>query len=167
MTTSPATNSPRSPSPMSFATTNSPQSNLHALPPSSKLITMLLQITTHATINFGSVNLTRNSQYGVISIRSLAPYSPSNTTILSVIKKCDGAKKALSIAALNILLANRDKSLVALSFFFWLSMNHLVAEEKILAELMAMLTSTRGGTAMSLPSVIVPTFFHSISISPS
>uniref|UniRef100_A0A368UIJ1 FAS1 domain-containing protein n=1 Tax=Glycine max TaxID=3847 RepID=A0A368UIJ1_SOYBN len=45
-------------------------SDLRALPPSGKLITTLLQTTGRATDNFGSVNLTRDSQSGVISIRS-------------------------------------------------------------------------------------------------
>ncbi|KAL2997535.1 hypothetical protein AAZX31_09G047100 [Glycine max] len=61
-------------------------SDLRALPPSGKLITTLLQTTGRATDNFGSVNLTRDSQSGVISIRSPAPYSPSNATILSLVK---------------------------------------------------------------------------------
>ncbi|KAG5105453.1 hypothetical protein JHK82_042423 [Glycine max] len=60
-------------------------SDLRALPPSGKLVTTLLQTTGRATDNFGSVNLTRDPS-GVISIRSPAPYSPSNATILSLIK---------------------------------------------------------------------------------
>ncbi|RZC20419.1 Pyrroline-5-carboxylate reductase [Glycine soja] len=112
--------------------------DLCTLSPSSKLITMLLQTIGRATNNFGS-NLIHDSQSGVISFRSPAPYPPSNATILSFIKKCDGAGKPLSTAVLrqivlNFLLAGRDMS-VALSWFFWLVMNHPTMEEKILAGL--------------------------------
>ncbi|KAL5179297.1 hypothetical protein HKD37_01G000632 [Glycine soja] len=76
-------------------------SDLHALPP-------LRQAHHHAPSNhwscpdnFGSVNLTRNSQSGVISIYSPAPYSPSNTTILSLKKNRDGTEKPLSATALG------------------------------------------------------------------
>lgn len=111
--------------------------DLCTLSPSGKLITMLLQTIGRATNNFGS-NLIHDSQSGVISIRSPAPYPPSNATILSFIKKCDGAGKPLSTAVLrqivlNFLLAGRDMS-VALSWFFWLVMNHPTMKEKILAE---------------------------------
>ncbi|KHN31169.1 hypothetical protein glysoja_012819 [Glycine soja] len=41
-------------------------------PPSDKLITTLLQTTDRATDNFGSMNLTRDSQSNVILIRSPA-----------------------------------------------------------------------------------------------
>lgn len=111
--------------------------DLCTLSPSGKLITMLLQTIGRATNNFGS-NLIHDFQSGVISIRSPAPYPPSNATILSFIKKCDGAGKPLSTAVLrqivlNFLLAGRDMS-VALSWFFWLVMNHPTMKGKILAE---------------------------------
>ncbi|RDX89695.1 Fasciclin-like arabinogalactan protein 4, partial [Mucuna pruriens] len=61
-------------------------SDLRALPPSGKLVTTLLQTTGRATDNFGSVNLTRDPQSGVVSIRSPASYSPSNATIISLVK---------------------------------------------------------------------------------
>ncbi|KAH1225829.1 hypothetical protein GmHk_11G032650 [Glycine max] len=59
--------------------------NLRPLPPppSGKVITMLPQTTGRATDNFGFVNLTRDSQFGVISIHSPTPYSPYHATILS------------------------------------------------------------------------------------
>ncbi|XP_006588004.1 fasciclin-like arabinogalactan protein 4 [Glycine max] len=62
-------------------------SDLRALPPSGKLITTLLQTTGRATDNFGSVNLTRDSQSGVISIRSPRTYSPSNATSSPLVEK--------------------------------------------------------------------------------
>ncbi|KAM1553485.1 hypothetical protein FF2_006222 [Malus domestica] len=55
------------------------------LPPSGKLVTTLFQTTGRATNNFGSVNLTRNPYTGVVSIRSPAPFSPSNATVLSLV----------------------------------------------------------------------------------
>ncbi|KAG4989381.1 hypothetical protein JHK82_031704 [Glycine max] len=75
--------------------------------------------------------------------------SPSDDLLSRFIKKRDGAGKTLSAAALrqialNFLLAGRDTSSVALSWFFWLVMNHPDVEEKILDELTAVLTSTRG-----------------------
>ncbi|TKY72644.1 Fasciclin arabinogalactan protein 4 [Spatholobus suberectus] len=61
-------------------------SDLRALPPTGKLVTTLLQTTGRATDNFGSVNITRDPQSGAVSIRSPAPYSPSNATVLSLVK---------------------------------------------------------------------------------
>ncbi|KAK7303828.1 hypothetical protein RJT34_14745 [Clitoria ternatea] len=61
-------------------------SDLRSLPPSGKLVTTLLQTTGRATDNFGSVNITRDPQSGVVSIHSPAPYSPSNATVLSLVK---------------------------------------------------------------------------------
>ncbi|KAL5130134.1 Cytochrome P450 86A1 [Glycine soja] len=109
---------------------------------------VLLQfLSCHATNNFGFVNVTCDSQFGVISIRSPTSYSPSNVTILSFIKKCDNAKKSLSVTALrqivlNFFLVGRDTSLMALTWFFWFIINHLAVEEKIHTELMAVFTST-------------------------
>ncbi|XP_027338473.1 fasciclin-like arabinogalactan protein 4 [Abrus precatorius] len=61
-------------------------SDLRSLPPSGKLVTTLLQTTGRATDDFGSVNITRDPQSGVVSIHSPAPYSPSNATLLSLVK---------------------------------------------------------------------------------
>ncbi|KAJ1378089.1 FAS1 domain [Sesbania bispinosa] len=61
-------------------------SDLRSLPPSGKLVTTLLQTTGRATDNFGSVNITRDPKSGVVSIRSPAPYSPSNATVLALVK---------------------------------------------------------------------------------
>lgn len=47
--------------------------------------------------------------------------------------------------ALNFVLAGRDTSSVALSWFFWLVMNNPVVEEKIVGEISAVLRETRGG----------------------
>ncbi|KAJ7947650.1 Fasciclin-like arabinogalactan protein [Quillaja saponaria] len=61
-------------------------SDLRSIPASGKLVTTLFQTTGRATDNFGSVNITRDPTTGLVSIRSPAPYSPSNATVLSLIK---------------------------------------------------------------------------------
>ncbi|CAB4312888.1 unnamed protein product [Prunus armeniaca] len=55
------------------------------IPPSGKLVTTLYQTTGRATNNFGSVNITRDPSTGVVSIRSPAPFSPSNATVLFLV----------------------------------------------------------------------------------
>ncbi|KAI4332100.1 hypothetical protein L6164_017037 [Bauhinia variegata] len=76
-------------------------SDLHSIPPSGKLVTTLYQTTGRATDNFGSVNITRDLLNGVVSIHSPAPYSPSNATVLSLIKTLP---YNVSIFAVNSLL---------------------------------------------------------------
>ncbi|XP_061358045.1 cytochrome P450 86A1-like [Gastrolobium bilobum] len=76
--------------------------------------------------------------------------APSDDLLSRFIKKRDGDGKPFSDAvlqrfALNFLLAGRDTSSVALSWFFWLVMNHPHVEERILNELTAVLAETRGG----------------------
>ncbi|PON36715.1 FAS1 domain containing protein [Parasponia andersonii] len=61
-------------------------SDLRRIPSSGKLVTTLLQTTGRATNNFGSVNITRDPSTGAVSVRSPAPYSPSNATVLNLIK---------------------------------------------------------------------------------
>ncbi|GMN24213.1 hypothetical protein TIFTF001_000461 [Ficus carica] len=60
--------------------------DLRRIPSSGKLVTTLLQTTGRAASNFGSVNITRDQLSGVVSVRSPAPYSPSNATVLRLIK---------------------------------------------------------------------------------
>ncbi|KAK9940492.1 hypothetical protein M0R45_017151 [Rubus argutus] len=60
--------------------------DLTRIPPSGKLITTLYQTTGRATNDFGSVNLTRDPTTGIVSVRSPAPFSPSNATVLGLIK---------------------------------------------------------------------------------
>ncbi|XP_020224547.1 cytochrome P450 86A1 [Cajanus cajan] len=76
--------------------------------------------------------------------------SPSDDLLSRFMKKRDATGKPLSAAvlrqiALNFVLAGRDTSSVALSWFFWLVMNHPAVEQKIIDELTAVLASTRGG----------------------
>lgn len=61
-------------------------SELHQIPPSGLLVTTLFQTTGRATSNYGSVNITFNPSNGVVSIHSPAPSSPSNATVLSLLK---------------------------------------------------------------------------------
>ncbi|XP_052187328.1 fasciclin-like arabinogalactan protein 4 [Diospyros lotus] len=60
--------------------------DLRQIPASGKLVTTLYQTTGRATSNFGSVNITRDPSTNAVSVRSPAAYSPSNASVLSVIK---------------------------------------------------------------------------------
>ncbi|PRQ34039.1 putative fasciclin-like arabinogalactan protein [Rosa chinensis] len=61
-------------------------SDLARIPPSGKLVTTLYQTTGRATSDFGSVNLTRDPTTGIVSVRSPATFSPSNATVLGLVK---------------------------------------------------------------------------------
>ncbi|KAK3002945.1 hypothetical protein RJ639_018367 [Escallonia herrerae] len=76
--------------------------DLSSIPPSGKLITTLFQTTGRATSNFGSVNITRNPSTQSISIRSPAIYSPSNATIISLVKNLPYNVSIFSVNALLI-----------------------------------------------------------------
>ncbi|XP_074272858.1 cytochrome P450 86A2 [Silene latifolia] len=52
--------------------------------------------------------------------------------------------KFLQYVALNFILAGRDTSSVAMSWFFWLVIQHPKVEEKILQEISSVLMETRG-----------------------
>ena len=60
-------------------------------------------------------------------------------------KKEKYSEEFLQHVALNFILAGRDTSSVALSWFFWLCMKNPEVEEKILIELCTVLMETRGG----------------------
>ncbi|RWR91695.1 cytochrome P450 86A22 [Cinnamomum micranthum f. kanehirae] len=51
----------------------------------------------------------------------------------------------LQHVALNFILAGRDTSSVALSWFFWLTLQNPIVEDKILREICTVLLETRGG----------------------
>ncbi|OIW09552.1 hypothetical protein TanjilG_30871 [Lupinus angustifolius] len=75
--------------------------------------------------------------------------APSDDLISRFMKKRDIDGKNFSLGvlqriALNFVLAGRDTSSVALTWFFWLVMNHPEVEERILKELTAVLADTRG-----------------------
>lgn len=76
--------------------------------------------------------------------------NPSDDLISRFMKKRDTAGNffpagVLQRIALNFVLAGRDTSSVALSWFFWLVMNHPQIEEKIVGEISGVLRRTRGG----------------------
>uniref|UniRef100_A0A5B6ZTD7 Putative fasciclin-like arabinogalactan protein 4 n=1 Tax=Davidia involucrata TaxID=16924 RepID=A0A5B6ZTD7_DAVIN len=60
--------------------------DIRQIPAAGELVTTLYQTTGRATNNFGSVNITRNPTTNAVSVRSPAAYSPSNATILTLIK---------------------------------------------------------------------------------
>ncbi|EPS59487.1 hypothetical protein M569_15318, partial [Genlisea aurea] len=59
-------------------------------------------------------------------------------------KKKGASDRFLQHVALNFILAGRDTSSVALSWFFWLLIQNPTAEEKVLREISTVLTETRG-----------------------
>ncbi|KAJ7964142.1 Cytochrome P450 [Quillaja saponaria] len=75
--------------------------------------------------------------------------SPSDDLLSRFMKKrdVDGNIFPISVLqriALNFVLAGRDTSSVALSWFFWLVMNHSQVEDKIIKEITTVLKDTRG-----------------------
>ncbi|KAK9176202.1 hypothetical protein WN944_028216 [Citrus x changshan-huyou] len=75
--------------------------------------------------------------------------SPSDDLLSRFMKKrdVDGnlfPSAVLQRIALNFVLAGRDTSSVALSWFFWLVMNHPCVEQKIVDEISTVLKETRG-----------------------
>ncbi|XWS28839.1 hypothetical protein CRYUN_Cryun25bG0106100 [Craigia yunnanensis] len=84
--------------------------DLLQIPPSGVLVTTLLQTTGRAHSNFGAVNITRNPLTNSITIQSPAPYSPSNATVLSLIKTLP---YNITILAVNSLLVPYDFNLMA------------------------------------------------------
>ncbi|KAK2980153.1 hypothetical protein RJ640_000896 [Escallonia rubra] len=76
--------------------------DLSSIPPSGKLVTTLFQTTGRATSNFGSVNITRDPSTQSVFIRSPAIYSPSNATIISLVKNLPYNVSIFSVNALLI-----------------------------------------------------------------
>ncbi|XP_074588363.1 cytochrome P450 86A22-like [Curcuma longa] len=60
-------------------------------------------------------------------------------------KKGEYADSFLQHVVLNFILAGRDTSSVALCWFFWLVSVHPAVERRVMAELVAVLTESRGG----------------------
>ncbi|KAG4963859.1 hypothetical protein JHK82_040535 [Glycine max] len=76
--------------------------------------------------------------------------APSDDLLSRFMKKRDAAGSSFSAAVLqrivlNFVLAGRDTSSVALTWFFWLLTNHPDVEQKIVAEIATVLADTRGG----------------------
>ncbi|KAK2386783.1 cytochrome P450 86A8 [Trifolium repens] len=94
-----------------------------------------------------SLKIVENYMNDAVSAREK---SPSDDLLSRFLKKRDGNGKPFDAGklmhiALNFVLAGRDTSSVALSWFFWLVMNHPIVEEKILKELTEVLAESRGG----------------------
>ncbi|XP_042501261.1 cytochrome P450 86A1-like [Macadamia integrifolia] len=75
--------------------------------------------------------------------------TPSDDLLSRFLKKKDingnsFPSSFLSFIALNFVLAGRDTSSVALSWFFWLIMSHPHVEDKIINEISTVLKKTRG-----------------------
>ncbi|OIW04357.1 hypothetical protein TanjilG_32549 [Lupinus angustifolius] len=76
--------------------------------------------------------------------------NPSDDLLSRFMKKSDTCgnaftSKLLQRIVLNFVLAGRDTSSVALTWFFWLLINHPHVEDKIVAEIATVLKETRGG----------------------
>ncbi|KAK7300965.1 hypothetical protein RJT34_11819 [Clitoria ternatea] len=75
--------------------------------------------------------------------------TPSDDLLSRFMKKRDAAGSpfpapVLQRIVLNFILAGRDTSSVALSWFFWLLINHPKVEDKIINEIITVLSDTRG-----------------------
>ncbi|KAD3068205.1 hypothetical protein R6Q59_017793 [Mikania micrantha] len=94
-----------------------------------------------------SLQVVENYMTEALTARKL---NPSDDLLSRFIKKRDVDGNAfpndvLKRIALNFVLAGRDTSSVALSWFFWLVMNNPSVESKVINELTTVLKDTRGG----------------------
>ncbi|MBA0678647.1 hypothetical protein Goari_019977, partial [Gossypium aridum] len=83
--------------------------DLLQIPSSGVLVTTLLQTTSRAPANFGAVNITRNPLTNTITIQSPVTFSPSNATVLSLIKTLP---YNITILAVDSLLVPYDFNLM-------------------------------------------------------
>ncbi|KAB2073848.1 hypothetical protein ES319_A07G112500v1 [Gossypium barbadense] len=93
-----------------------------------------------------SLRIVENYMNEAIEARKEAP---SDDLLSRFMKKKDAGgnlftSTVLQRIALNFVLAGRDTSSVALSWFFWLVMNHPEIEQKIINEISRVLRNTRG-----------------------
>ncbi|KAE8711432.1 Cytochrome P450 86A1 [Hibiscus syriacus] len=88
-----------------------------------------------------SLRVVENYMNDAIEARKEAP---SDDLLSRFMKKKDVEDSVLQRIALNFVLAGRDTSSVALSWFFWLTMNHPEIEPKIIDEISTVLRNTRG-----------------------
>jgi len=93
-----------------------------------------------------SLQVVENYITGALNARK---ESPSDDLLSRFMNKKDSngnilADNVLKRIALNFVLAGRDTSSVALSWFFWLVMNHPEIESKIVNEMSTVLRQTRG-----------------------
>ncbi|XP_022753804.1 cytochrome P450 86A1-like [Durio zibethinus] len=93
-----------------------------------------------------SLQIIENYMNDAIEVRK---ETPSDDLLSRFMKKRDAGGNLFTSAvlqriALNFVLAGRDTSSVALSWFFWLIMNHPEIEQKIINEISTVLRTTRG-----------------------
>lgn len=93
-----------------------------------------------------SLQVVENYMSGALNARK---ENPSDDLLSRFMNKRDQngnvfADDVLKRIALNFVLAGRDTSSVALSWFFWLVMNHPEVESKIIDEISTVLKQTRG-----------------------
>ncbi|XP_021720716.1 cytochrome P450 86A1-like [Chenopodium quinoa] len=93
-----------------------------------------------------SLQVVENYMSGALNARK---ENPSDDLLSRFMNKRDQngnvfADDVLKRIALNFVLAGRDTSSVALSWFFWLVMNHPEVEAKIIDEISTVLKQTRG-----------------------
>lgn len=80
----------------------------------------------------------------VIKARKLELNSGHDDLLSRFMRKGSYSDSSLQHVALNFILAGRDTSSVALSWFFWLVSTHPAAEQGIVTELCSVLAETRG-----------------------
>ncbi|PKU62118.1 cytochrome P450 86A8 [Dendrobium catenatum] len=80
----------------------------------------------------------------VIKARKLELNSGHDDLLSRFMRKGSYTDDFLQHVALNFILAGRDTSSVALSWFFWLVSTHPAAEQAIISELYSVLSDTRG-----------------------
>lgn len=94
--------------------------DLTQIPPTGKLITTLFQTTGRAVNDFGSVNITHDPATDAVTLSSPSAYSPSNSTVLSLVKSIPYTLTILSINSLLIpsgpdLTASQTRPLLGLN----------------------------------------------------
>nr|AFN53663.1 cytochrome P450 [Linum usitatissimum] len=93
-----------------------------------------------------SLRIVQNYMDEAVAVRQEAP---SDDLLSRFLKKRDADGRPFTVSvlqriALNFILAGRDTSSVALSWFFWLVMNNPRVEDKIIKEIATVLRATRG-----------------------
>ncbi|PKA62751.1 Cytochrome P450 86A2 [Apostasia shenzhenica] len=83
----------------------------------------------------------------VVKARKLELSSGHDDLLSRFMRKGTYSDEFLQHVALNFILAGRDTSSVALSWFFWLISTHPAAERAVLLELCSVLADTRGPAA--------------------
>ncbi|KAI9109141.1 hypothetical protein K1719_019764 [Acacia pycnantha] len=145
----PETLSPELPeNPFSVAFDTATEATMHRLlyPSLRWRIQKLLDIGDERRLK-ESLQIVENYMNDAVEARKEAP---SDDLLSRFMKKLDAngnpiPTPVLQRIALNFVLAGRDTSSVALSWLFWLIMNHSHVEDKIIDEISKVLRETRGG----------------------